>query len=132
LGKERLTLRVYPKRQVEPKRQLWKGEKVDGRVAVRLGALGFRDLPDRLGVVWKGKELFRFAGSQAGGWEDTASHADPARPFAVEALEGIITKISLTTQTRGRQGGSMDWQCSYWLFPEGGFVALEGFSLSDA
>jgi hypothetical protein len=25
----------------------------------------------------------------------------------------------------------MDWQCSYWLFPEGGYVALEGFSLSD-
>jgi hypothetical protein len=26
----------------------------------------------------------------------------------------------------------MDWQCTYWLFPEGSFVALQGFSLSDA
>jgi hypothetical protein len=25
----------------------------------------------------------------------------------------------------------MDWQCSYWLFPEGSFAALEGFSASD-
>jgi hypothetical protein len=25
----------------------------------------------------------------------------------------------------------MDWQCTYWLFPEGGFAALEGFSLSE-
>jgi hypothetical protein len=24
----------------------------------------------------------------------------------------------------------MDWQCSYWLFPDGCYVALEGFSLS--
>jgi hypothetical protein len=23
----------------------------------------------------------------------------------------------------------MDWQCTYWLFPEGGYVALKGFSL---
>ena len=25
----------------------------------------------------------------------------------------------------------MDWQCTYWLFPEGGYVALEGFSLTN-
>src|SRR5262249_16749742 len=49
-GKERLTLRIYPERQVEPKRQQWKGRKVDERISVRLGALGFRNLPDRLGV----------------------------------------------------------------------------------
>jgi hypothetical protein len=25
----------------------------------------------------------------------------------------------------------MDWQCSYWLFPEGCFAALEGFSIGE-
>jgi hypothetical protein len=25
----------------------------------------------------------------------------------------------------------MDWQCCYWLFPEGSYVALEGYSLSE-
>jgi hypothetical protein len=131
-GKERLTLRTYPKRQVEPKRRVWKGAKVGERVAVAQGALELRDLPDRLRVVWKGKEVFRCAGFQAGDQAGTVSHADPSRPFVVEASEGIITKVSLTAQTKGRKGGAMDWQCSYWLFPEGGFVALEGFSLSDA
>jgi hypothetical protein len=130
-GKERLTLRIYPQRQVEPKQRQWQGQKVDQRIAVRIGDLCFQDLPDRLAVVWKGKEMFRSAGFQAGGWTDTSSHADPARPFVVKTLEGIITRVSVTAQTRGRQGGSMDWQCTYWLFPEGTFVALEGFSLSN-
>ena len=44
------------------------------------------------------------------------------------AAEGIITKLSITSQTQGRQGAPMDWQCTYWLFPEGGYVALEGYS----
>jgi hypothetical protein len=99
---------------------------------VQQGALGFQDLPDRLGVVWKGKELLRSAGFHAGDRSDTTSPADPSRPFAIETPEGIITKVSVTAQTEGRRGGTMDWQCSYWLFPEGGFVALEGFSLGDA
>jgi hypothetical protein len=131
LGKERVTLRIYPERQVEPKHRQWKGEKVDERIAAQQGALEFRNLPDRLGVVWKGKELFRSAGFQAGDWSDTVSHADPARPFALETWEGIITKVSLTAQTKGRRDGSMDWQCSSWLFPEGSYVALEGFSFDD-
>jgi hypothetical protein len=130
-GKERLTLRIYPERQVEPKRRQWQGRKVDERLAVEQGAVSFRNLPDRLGVAWKGQEIIRSAGFRAGDWTDTASHADPARSFAVETSEGIITKISLTGQTRGRQGGVMDWQCSYWLLPEGCYVALEGFSLSE-
>jgi hypothetical protein len=129
-GKERLTLRIYPKKQVEPKRKQWKGKKVEERISVRQGALCFRDLPDRLRVVWKGKEIFRCAGFDAGGQAGTASHADPSRPFTVETSEGIITKVSISAQTQGRQDGHMDWQCSYWLFPEGGYVALEGFSLS--
>jgi hypothetical protein len=129
-GKERVTLRIYPKRQVEPKHQVWKGQKVDKRITVSQGALEFRDLPDRLAVVWKGKEIFRDGGFQAGGQKNPGGHADPLRPFVVETWAGIITKISLTAQTKGRQGGDMDWQCTYWLFPEGSYVALEGFSLS--
>ena len=131
-GKERVTLRIYPERQVEPKLARWKGQKVGDRIAIRQSALEFRNLPDRLAVVWKGKEIFRFAGFHAGDWADMSSHADPARPFRVETSEGIITKVSIAAQTKGRQSGSMDWQCTYWLFPEGSFVALQGFSLSDA
>src|SRR5262249_46870803 len=130
-GKERLTLRIYPGKQVEPKRRAWKGPTVGRRAAVTQGALELRDLPDRLGVFRDGKEIFRHAGFQAGGQTDTTSHADPSRPFVVETAEGIVTKITVTTQTRGRQDGAMDWQCCYWLFPEGAFVALEGFSLSE-
>jgi hypothetical protein len=130
-GKERLTLRIYPKKQVEPKRRAWKAAKVQQRIAVKQGVLEFRDLPDRLVVFRDGKEFLRHAGFQAGGQAGTTSHADQAGPFVVESVEGIITKISITAQTKGRQDGVMDWQCCYWLFPEGGFVALEGFSLSE-
>jgi hypothetical protein len=130
-GKERLTLRIFPTKQVEPKRREWKGATVGQRITVKQGELEFRDLPDRLGVFRGGKEIFRHAGFQAGGHTETTSHADPSRPFVVETTEGIITAVSVTAQTRGRQGGVMDWHCRYWLFPEGGFVALEGFSLGD-
>src|SRR5262249_36187092 len=82
-------------------------------------------------VLSAGKKFSRAAGSNAGGGADTAGHADPARPFVVETVEGIVTKVTITAQTKGRQDGVMDWQCCYWLFPEGGFVALEGFSLSE-
>jgi hypothetical protein len=130
-GKKRLALRIYPKTQVSPKRQVFKGKKVAERLSVQQGDLQFRGLPDRLAVVWKGKELFRCAGFHAGGQADTTSHADPSRPFVVETLQGIITKVSVTAQTKGREDGTMDWQCSYWLFPEGCYAALEGFSLSN-
>jgi hypothetical protein len=130
-GKERLTLRVYPEKQVEPKRHTWKGPRVEQRITVTQGALELRDLPDRLAVFRDGKEILRHAGFLAAGQAGTTSHADPARPFVVEATEGIITKIVLTAQTSGRQNGVMDWQCCYWLFPKGGFAALEGFSLSE-
>src|SRR5262249_41396648 len=82
-------------------------------------------------VLSAGKKFSRAAGSNAGGGADTAGHADPARPFILETVEGIITKVAVTAQTKGRQDGVMDWQCCYWLFPEGGFVALEGFGLSE-
>ncbi len=129
LGKKRLTLRLSPGRQAAPKRRLWKGRKVQERISVAQGHLELRGLPDRLAVVWKKKELFRCAGFQAGDRSDTVSHADPARPFVVETVEGIITRVTITAQTTGRQGGVMDWQSTCWLFPEGSWVALVGFSL---
>jgi hypothetical protein len=130
-ARDRLTLRIYPKKQIEPKLSQWKGAKVGERVAVKQGPLELRNLPDQLSVHWKGKEIFRSAGFHAGGWQDATSHADPARPFAIETLDGIISKVSIIAQTKGRQDGSMDWQCTYWLFPEGGYAALEGFNISD-
>src|SRR5262249_36569256 len=39
LGKERLTLRLYPEKQVEPKHRVWKGDKVGDRIAIPQGAL---------------------------------------------------------------------------------------------
>jgi hypothetical protein len=132
-GKEKLTLRVYGDRQLEPKRREWRKlpEKAEERIAVAQGVLELRGLPDRLGVFRDGKEIFRHAGFDAGGQTDTTSHADPSKPFVVEVMDGIITRITVTAQTKGRQDGVMDWQCSYWLFPEGAFAALEGFSLSE-
>ncbi len=128
-GKERLTLRIYPGRQIEPKRRQWQGPKADGSIDVGQAELGFRGLPGHLSATWQGKELFRSAGFDAGGTANPASHADPSRPFTVEATEGLITKLYITGQTKWRQDGAMDWQCAYWLFPEGGYAALEGFSL---
>jgi hypothetical protein len=129
-AKERLTLRIYPARQVKPKRRL-RGDKSDEPIAAKQGELEFQNLPDKTGVVWNGKELFRYAGFQAGGVTNSTGHADRARPFSVETVEGIITKVSVSAQTQGRPGGLMDWQCTYWLFPEGSYVGLEGFSLND-
>jgi hypothetical protein len=129
-GKERLTMRIYPKEQVEPKRRVWKGAKVE-RFATTQGVLELRGLPDQLGVFRNGKEIFHHAGFHAGDQIGTTSHADPTRPFTAETTEGIITSVTITAQTKGRKDGAMDWQCRYWLFPEGGFVALEGFSLGD-
>ena len=130
-GKERLTLRIYPQRQVEPKCQQWKGKEVSQRVSAQQGELCFQGLPDRLSVTWQGKELFHYAGFDAGGALDAVSHADPSRPFTAEICEGIATKLFITGQTNWRQDGAMDWQCTYWLLPEGSYVALEGFSLSN-
>lgn len=126
-GKERLTLRIDADKKIEPKRQAWNGSALKQGFVVKQGRLEFRHLPDRLGILWDGKEVMCHAGFQAGGQSNPASHADPSRPFAVEVTEGIITKLSITAQTKGRHDGVMDWQCCYWLLPEGAFVALEGF-----
>lgn len=130
-GKQRFTLRIYSDRQVEPQRQSWTELKSDQRVTAASGELKFAGLPDRLSVVWQGNELFQCAGFEAGGVKGTVSHADPARFFQIDVVEGLITKLTLTGQTSGRGDKPMDWQCSYWLFPEGGYVALEGFALGE-
>lgn len=130
LGKDRLTLRLDSARSVEPKRQNWKGAEVRDRVFAEQGELAFVGLPDRLLVKWKGRELFRSAGFDAGGTADSVSHADPSRPFTVETTTGIVTKLIVTGQTKWREDGAMNWQGTYWLFPEGSYVGLEGFSLS--
>jgi hypothetical protein len=130
-AKERLTLKIYPEKQVQPAYTGWNEPKVGKPIVVKKDDLEFRNLPDQLRVFWKGKELFRSAGFHAGDHVGTVSHADPSRPYRLTTSEGIITKISVTGQTKGRKDGAMDWQCTYWLFPEGGYVALEGFSLSD-
>ncbi len=130
-GKQRITLRMDSERPVKPERRHWQGREVTERVAVEQGGLNFQGLPDRLSVAWKGKELFRSAGFDAGGTTGAVSHAEPTRPFRIETTTGIVTKLSITGQTKWRQDGAMDWQCTYWLFPEGGFVALDGFSLAN-
>lgn len=137
LGKDKLTLRIHSTRQVEPKRQ--RAER-SGRQPLNAAAgdLVLEDLPDKLAVRWKGKELFRYAGFKIGdksvskdGSFQAPSQADPSRPYSVQIEEGIITKVVIEGQTDGRAGGAMNWQCTWWLFPEGSYVALKGFSLDN-
>ena len=130
MGKERLTLRIDPERKDGPKRHKVAGMGVAERVGTQQGELRLDGLPDQLRVSWRGREVFRSAGFDAGGSSATVSHADPARTFTMEITEGIVTKVALTGQTARRDDGATDWQCTYWLFPEGGCVALEGFSLT--
>jgi hypothetical protein len=131
LGKERIALRIYPSRQVEPSRKQWTEKDLGKPIAIEQGELGFHDLPDRLRVTWRGQNLFRYAGFDAGQTAGTTSHADPTRPFVVETTSGIITRLNVRGQTPGRAGGGMDWQCTYWLFPQGAYAALEGYSLGN-
>lgn len=138
LGKDKLTLRVYPMRQVEPKQRRLEADRARQRVAAAAGDLVVDNFPDKLAVRWKEKELFRYGGFKIGdkslskdGSFQAASHVDPMRPLAIEIAEGIITKVTIHGATDGRAGGAMNWQCVYWLFPEGSFVALKGFNLEN-
>src|SRR5262245_47465969 len=110
-GKDKLALRVYPTRQTEPKQRKMEGQRVEERITVAAGGLVLDNLPDRMAVRWKGKELFRYAGFKIGeksagkdGPITETSHVDPTRPFAIEIQEGIITKLSVEGQTNGRLG----------------------------
>ncbi len=124
-------MRTFATRQSEPEHQEWSGQKVEQRVTIQQGDLTLSGLPDRMAVASKGTEIFRYAGFNAGNASGESSHADPSRPYTIEKLAGIITKVHVTGQTAGRNGAPMDWQCTYWLFPEGGYVGLEGFNMAD-
>ena len=131
-GKHKLTLRLHAGPQAPPKRWRIEGPRVTERTVAQSGDLRFERLPDNLTVHWRGKELYRCAGFEAGGAAGAEAHADPSMPFSLRVEEGIITKALLAGKTKGRNGGQMDWQCTYWLFPEGGYVGLEGFSVAQA
>jgi hypothetical protein len=138
-GKDKLTLRVYRTPQTAPSRRSVAGERVAQRLTAAAGELALDDLPDRIVLHWRGRELFRYAGFQVGdksagkdGSIADRTYADPARPFAVEIEKGIVTRLTLRGQTNGRAGAPMHWQCTWWLFPEGACVALSGFSLDHA
>src|SRR5262249_2562801 len=111
--------------------QKWNGQKVEQRISIQQGDLTLSGLPDQLTVTSKGTELFRYAGFEAGRAPGETSHADPSRPYDIEKSSGLITKVHVTGQPIGLNDAPMDWQCTYWLFPEGGYVALEGFSMAD-
>jgi hypothetical protein len=130
-GKSRLRLDVLAQPKSPPIRQRWAGPSVEQRIALQQGDLRFSGLPDQLALSWKGKDVFRYAGFHVGNAPGESSHADPARPFTIAKTEGLITKVEVTGQTDGRHGAPMDWQSTYWLFPEGGYVALEGFNMGD-
>src|SRR5262249_56589013 len=68
------------------------------------------------------------AGCQVGGSASTQAHAGRGCTWSVE--RGLITKLRLRGQGEGRLNGTTNWDCTYWLFPEGAYVGLEGFSLS--
>jgi hypothetical protein len=82
-GKEKLTLRVYPQPQVQPARSTMEDLRAQTRTSAEQGNLHFENLPDRLTVSWKGKELYRYAGFEAGGTTDTHAHVDPRKPLSV-------------------------------------------------
>jgi len=137
-GRENLTLCAYPTRQTDPRCRKLEAKRVEKRLTAAAGGLVLENIPDRPAVRWKGKELFRYTGfkvdDKAAGKEGLLredTHADPGRPFAIEISEGLITKVQIKGKTNGRAGSDMDWQCTYWLFPEGSYVALKGFSLDN-
>jgi hypothetical protein len=138
LGKDKLTLRIDPSRRVEATHRTLEAPRVAQRLTAAAGELELEGLPDRLSVRWKGRELVRYAGFKLGdksagkdGSIADGTHADPTRPFSIEVSEGIITKLLVRGQTAGRAGSDLHWQCTYWLFPEGSYVALKGFSFDN-
>ncbi|MBI1311087.1 hypothetical protein GC176_07240 [bacterium] len=130
-GKQRLTLRIHDQQQVEPHHTVWRSSEVSERTSVKQGGLDIAGLPDRLSLSWQGRELFRLAGFDAGAATGTVSRADFSRPFTIEATQAIITKLTVTGETPRSKGGTQRWQSTYWLFPEGAYCALEGYSLTE-
>lgn len=130
--KKRVILRLEKKPKNIP--QQWQfnspPQKLKRKINVQQGDLTFSQLPDEMTVLWKGRKIFQYKGFDAGGISSQQAHCDPRYPWKILVTQGIITKVEIQSQTSGRKGGQMNWQCTYWLFPQGGYVALEGFSLS--
>lgn len=138
LGKDKLALRIFPNRQIEPLQKRLEQDHVERRLVAKAGELLLHDLPDHISLSWKGKEFFRSAGFQIGdksaskdGSITVNTHAEPDRPSIVEITEGIITKVTIRGQTTGRAESPMSWQCTYWLFCDGSYVGLQGFSFDN-
>jgi hypothetical protein len=124
-AKDRLTLKIYAKRQVVPEVQEFTNQDKD----VTVGSLTLQGFPSQPEVRWKGKPLFRYAGFKAGQTESKHPHVQGQYAWTLE--RGLLTKLRVKSTTEGRKGGSMDWDCTYWLLPEGAYVALEGYSLGQ-
>lgn len=123
--KDKLTLQVYATRQGEVPRQEFRDQVQD----VAAGDLVLKGFPLNSTVTWKGRELFRYAGFRAAGVESGRAHVDPARGYQWTLERGLVTKVCVRGQTEGRLDGPTNWDCTYWLFPEGACVGLEGFSI---
>jgi hypothetical protein len=124
-AKDRLTMKVYAKRQVVP--HLLEFTNKEANVSV--GDLAIKGFPRQPEVLWKGKPLFRYAGFKAGQTESKHPHVQGDYSWTLE--RGIVTKLRVRSKTEGRMGGGMNWDCTYWLLPEGAYVALEGYSLEQ-
>jgi len=125
-AKVQLTCRIHASAQIQVDRQQFKDRPQD----VTVGQLTLKGFPLNPTVTWRGKPLFRYAGFNAAGTESKLSHVDPARGYEWSLEKGLIAKLHLRGATAGRLDGVTNWQCTYWLFPEGACVGLEGFSLS--
>jgi hypothetical protein len=137
-GRDKLSLHTFQSRQVEPQQQLVQAIGIGQHLAANAGELSVDHLPSKPVVRWKGNELYRYTGFKIGdksagknGSITDSTFADVNQSFSVDITTGIITKISLEGTAAGRMGSATNWQCQYWLFPEGGYVALKGFSLEN-
>jgi len=124
-AKDELALRIYATRQREVERQDFADQAGDA-VA---GGLALQGFPLHPIVKWKGAELFHYAGFGAADVESAHAHADAARGYRWSIERGLVTKVHLIGKTEGRLNGETNWDCTYWLFPEGACVGLEGFSI---
>lgn len=124
-AKDRLTMKVFAEGQIKLLSTLQKDS--GGKTWLALRDLAFSGFPQQPEVMWKGKPVFRYCGFNAGGTLSNHPHVQDDFEFTV--TRGIVTKVELRSRTDGRQGGKMKWDCSYIFFPEGCYVALEGFSL---
>ena len=128
-AREKLTMKIYAKAS-------WRPEKFEYTNTVKdvsRGSLELKGFPLRPEVRWNGKTLFRYAGFEAGQTAGKHHHAQEDLGFTWTLERGLLVyKLHLKSKTAGRKGGGMNWECTYWLFGEGAYVALEGFSLDKA